>query len=183
MPFSITGFVIGQIVAQREGLDAQRASQLALLPGLLGVSAPSFLIIQQLARREAVATIVPPTGGTVPPATIPDTACLEAQNAALEAASAAREAATSARAAMAAADQAHKVANRVLRVARDTRTVARASLEELRTHNAQTQVADHDNAHSLEEILDLLKKAVVATQAHPDKMKDVDGSPSFVPHP
>lgn len=154
--------MLGQAIATQAGLDAQRASQIGLMQGLLGVSVPSFLISQELVRREAAATnLLPiPAGNDITPMNTIDNPCTEARDAALEATSAAQAASLSAHEIAAAAAEADKAAERVLRVARETRTFARTCAEELQTHRTETQVVLHEHTHALEEIKDLLQKVL-----------------------
>jgi beta-lactam-binding protein with PASTA domain len=54
MPFSLFGFLIGRVLAEREGIaDQSSQNRLALVGGLLGSSTTGLLVTTVLARREA----------------------------------------------------------------------------------------------------------------------------------
>ncbi|MCB8978731.1 MAG: PASTA domain-containing protein [Ardenticatenaceae bacterium] len=64
MPFNIVGFLAGRAVAENAGVDRQRATQLAILPGALNLPLPIGLVTaRSIAQREA-STVTPPGTST-----------------------------------------------------------------------------------------------------------------------
>jgi eukaryotic-like serine/threonine-protein kinase len=62
---SLIGFLTNRMVAEREGVDRDRANQLGLIGGLIGgpgISVPGIVVTQMIARREAPAAPPGPPG-------------------------------------------------------------------------------------------------------------------------
>lgn len=72
MAFDVFRFLIGQTLAEREGVSRSRATQLALVPAFLDMPLPVALVMAQtMARREA--PVNTPSGSASPQAIqIPD---------------------------------------------------------------------------------------------------------------
>lgn len=155
MPFNAVGFMLGHVTATQAGLNPQRASQVGLVQGVMGISLPGLLLTQELIRRDAAATTISLTNSTSSIATTPS---LEIRDATLAATSAAQAATHATQETIAAAAEANRDAERILRVTRETRVLARNCAEELQTHRAETQVVLHEHTHALEEMKNLLQK-------------------------
>lgn len=74
MPFNIIGFLAGRAVAENAGVDRQRATQLAILPGALNLPLPVGLVTARaIAQREAPTVTTPPVDtGQDNQITVPD---------------------------------------------------------------------------------------------------------------
>src|SRR5215510_1152704 len=53
MAFSLLGYIAGFVIGNGSGLDNSRAAQIAVIPGLLGVSLPSLLVTGAVAQQQA----------------------------------------------------------------------------------------------------------------------------------
>lgn len=49
----IFGFLVGRAIAEREGVDRERANQLGLVPAIMGSTGQSLLLTYVIARKEA----------------------------------------------------------------------------------------------------------------------------------
>lgn len=72
MPFNIFGFVVGRVLAEREGVPADQINRVALIGGVTGSSLTGILVAREVAAREAAAArsgeaVATPDGA--PPAT------------------------------------------------------------------------------------------------------------------